>query len=226
MSIEDYEKKLNELKGELAAAEERKTRELSQIKAEVVQEQEQGETEIYNLKSKFTQLSAEHSGRIIELETQLLARQKAAAVERQNLETSKRKELQNLEAELRKTVSDGKRRIQEFSLKKLELHQKQELELQQMKMDVEQTKLDAQFQISEFQRQKTHEQAELEQQHKHELDLLNIELQRIQEESDQLGEHQMDEIGKVQEAHQRGREVQQHEFEKQQGKSRKTMRGL
>jgi hypothetical protein len=215
MSIEDYEKRLDELKGELAAAEERKTRELNQIKTEVVQEQEQGEREICNLKTEFSRLSAEHSRRIIELETRLVTTQRAAIVEQQKLEASKRKELQVLEAELWKTISDGKQRLSEFSLRKLELHQKQELELQQMRMDVEQARLDAQFQISEFQRQKTHEQAELEHQHKHELDLLDLELQRIQEESNQLKEHQMVEIGKVRESHQRRREEQQHEFEKQ-----------
>jgi hypothetical protein len=134
MSIEDYEKKLNELKSELEAAEERKTKELNQIRAEVVQVQEEGETEISNLRREFSRLSAEHSGRIIELEAQLIETQKAAVIERQNLEAAKTKELQCLEAELRQTISDGKRRIQEFSLLEPELRHKQELELQQMRM--------------------------------------------------------------------------------------------
>jgi hypothetical protein len=100
-------------------------------------------------------------------------------------------------------------------LRKLELQQKQELELHQMQMGVEQMRLDAQFKISEFQRQKNQEQAELDEQHKREIELLNIELHRIHEETDGLKERHMVEMQRIQESHAKRRDEQQQEFQKQ-----------
>jgi hypothetical protein len=215
MSVEDYEKKMDELKLELTAAEERKAKESTQIKAEFAEEQQRGEQEIAELKREFDRLSAEHSGKVAELESQLAETQRLADIERRNVEALRKQELQVLEDELRRAISEGKQKVQEVSLRKLELQQKQELELHEMQMAVEQMRLDAQFKISEFQRQKNQEQAELDEQHKREIELLNIELQRIHEETDGLKQRHMEEMQRIQQSHAKRREEQQDEFQKQ-----------
>jgi serologically defined colon cancer antigen 8 len=218
MSVEDYEKKLEELKLELTAAEERKAKESTQIKAEFAEEQQRGAREIAELRGEFDRLSAEHCGKVAELESQLVETQRLADIERRNVEALRKQELQVLEDELRRTISEGKQKVQEISLRKIELQQKQELELHQMQTAVEQMRLDVQFKIAEFQRQKNQEQAELDEQHKHEIALLDIELHRVHEETDRLKDRHMEEMQKIQQSHAKRREEQQEEFQKQRAK--------
>jgi hypothetical protein len=87
-----------------------------------------------------------------------------------------------------------------------------------MQTDLEQSKIDSQHRIAQYRRQKAHEQKQLENAHKHELELLNLELLRIQNDTDRLREQHTEEMGKIQAAQVQRREEQKEEFEKQRRK--------
>ena len=215
MSVAQYEDMLNKLKDELAEAENRKTEELKKIKKETEEQKSKKEAEIEVLQKEAERLQSEHVGSVADLEKQLENAEKVSIQKQKDAEADRKSAVSALQDEFRKVRAEGRKKIQQAEDEMFKEKQEQERKLQEKRMELEQYQIDSQFNAGAFQRQKQLEFEQLENQQKHEIELMNIELHRIHNDTDHLKEVHMEEMRKIQELHDRRRMEQKDNFEKQ-----------
>ena len=218
MSVKDYTAKLEELKNELAQAEEEKVKELARIKAETEEEKKKGEAEIAKLEAQVAKLAAEHQPSIADLENQVKQLEDETTKKQHEIEDKRKTDVASLNEELNRLIREGRQQCNEASAELFKLKQEHQRKLHNMRYDLKQTELDVQYQVMEHERKRQAELEQLANEQRHEIEVLNIELSRIQRETDQLKHRHVEEIQRIQELHEKRLEQQKLEFEDQRTK--------
>lgn len=215
MSVSQYEEMLEKLKEQLTEAENHKAEELKKIRKETEDQKQKKEAEIESLEKVAEKLKAEHAPGVADLEKQLENMEKLSIQKQKEAENERKRVVSDLQDEFRKIRAEGRRKIQEAEDELFKEKQEQERKLHEKRMELEQYQLDSQFAALAFQRQKQMEFEQIENQQKHEIEFMNIELHRIHNDTDHLKEVHMEQMRKIQESHDQRRLEQKEQFEKQ-----------
>ena len=177
---------LDKLKAELQEEEENGAKNLADMKKLIEEEKIKGEGEINRLKGEIEKLSSNREGSVSDLEKKL----DSLKADRENrLKESNEKKIQEIEnhnkklQDLRKSYQVETCDLKNELVEKSHDHEKEVLDL---KIKLEQSQLDFSFLVDEFERKKNLELEMIANKNQYELEMLAIELVKLQNEADRI----------------------------------------
>lgn len=219
MPIEKFNARLQQLKDEFTAAEQEKNEKLEEIRKERNAIAKKHEEELKKLRETADSLRKEQEPTIKKIQSEIEKAESEAAKKKEAALTNSESKLNEKQSELKKLIEEGKKQFADLQLEFFNIKQNHQKEILELQSSIKQCELDSQHRISEYRLQKEKEFSELENAQKHEIELLNIELLKIQQETDTIKSSSREELKKISDKHEKRLEAQKNDFEAQKSKA-------